>query len=144
MLKKEGFPPGQVVHVFMETFHTGSLIFCFPSNIPPRILTTEVGVIRAMVSKMPFACRKTREGSSGDPHGGTQMPGGADLTLSSPQTWPLTEDQSREAAGVWQKPCLALWVQEGIHRETESQQGRLRTCVGKHTVKGEDRPSPVA
>jgi hypothetical protein len=34
---------------------------------PKRILTTEVGVIRAMVPKVPFACGKIREMLRGSP-----------------------------------------------------------------------------
>lgn len=40
----------------------GGLYFLFPrKQSPPKILTTEVGVIRAVMPKMPFACRKTTE-----------------------------------------------------------------------------------
>lgn len=69
--------------------------FLFPSNNPIKILTTEVGVIRAMVPKMPFACKGKNERSLGDPLGSTQCPsaGGAHLILGCPLILPFSPER---------------------------------------------------
>lgn len=58
----------------ISALYTEVLLSCFPDNKPPRVLTTEVGVVRAVMPKVPFACRKTRKRLSEASHGGPRPP----------------------------------------------------------------------
>lgn len=61
----------------LESYPTKLFAFCFPGNtFPQRILTTEVGVIRAMVPEVPFACKKARDRRSEESPRGLPVPWG--------------------------------------------------------------------
>ena len=81
---------------------------------PPGILTTEVGVVRAVVPEMPLPCRKTRERLSEESPRGPGRGRRAHAGVSSLTT-------RREAAPT---PSLALGAgRRGVPRETESEAG---------------------
>lgn len=78
-------------------------------------------MIRAMVSKMPLAWRKTRETERDferNPHGGSQPLGGADHTLRSPPALPFPEHKQREAHVL----CDSQASFSGTERESPGRQ----------------------